>query len=54
MWYFLIGTGVWLGLAASRKETFKDATWQSVVRGLVMGVLLWPLGAIMVFTEDKV
>lgn len=41
--YLLIGLVFWAILSLIRRHTFKGASFMSVVRGFLIGVLLWPI-----------
>jgi RsiW-degrading membrane proteinase PrsW (M82 family) len=41
--YLLIGLVFWAILSFIRRHTFKGATLMGVVRGFLIGVLLWPI-----------
>lgn len=51
--YLLIGVGVYLGVAASHMETFNGASTFSIIKGAVLGFLLWPVGLAIVSYNSK-
>ena len=54
IYYLCIGFGFYLALAITRKETFKNADFFSILRGLIAGLLLWPLGAFVLIAMPEV
>lgn len=51
--YLLFGLGVYTGIACSRLHTFKGASTFSIVKGLILGFLLWPVGLAVVITKQE-
>ena len=45
--YLLIGLGLWLGQSARTYSRFKNSTILSWVRGVALGVFLWPIALIV-------
>ena len=50
--YLAIGLGFYLGISLCRLDSFKDATLVSIVRGFVLGLLFWPIGAVVLVLLD--
>jgi hypothetical protein len=42
--YFTFGAGFYVGLASHKPKAFIDADSASLIRGFLMGVVLWPVG----------
>ncbi len=54
IYYLLIGVGFWMGLSVARLKTFKNASFFSVLKGLLFGILAWPFALIFVYkTYDE-
>jgi hypothetical protein len=47
--YFLFGLGFYTGVALCRRHTFKGSTLCGIARGVVIGILLWPLAIPLVY-----
>lgn len=45
--YLLVGLGVWLAASAANMESFRGASVISILRGLLLGLLLWPIGLVV-------
>ena len=45
--YFAIGLGFYLGVSLCRLHSFKGATIMSILRGFILGLLLWPVGIVL-------
>lgn len=41
--YFSIGVGFYVGVSLCRKHTFKGATVFEILKGLAIGIILWPI-----------
>jgi hypothetical protein len=41
--YLFIGLGFYLGCATCRAAKFKDASIFSILKGLICGVVFWPI-----------
>lgn len=41
--YIIFGAWFYLYMAVTNIHTFKDADYKSILRGLLFGLLLWPL-----------
>ena len=46
--WLLVGFGVYAGMACSRLKTFGRAGCLSILRGILMGVVLWPAALCLV------
>jgi hypothetical protein len=53
MIYIIIGFFIWLTDSLCRINTFKSATKISIVNGLIIGILLWPLALILLGIQAK-
>jgi hypothetical protein len=47
-YYLTFGLGFYTAASLFNLHTFKSATPMSVLRGLLLGVLLWPIGVIVI------
>jgi|GEM_PF-6248037 len=47
--YLLIGLGVYLAASAINRDTFKGASFVSCLRGVLFGLLLWPIGLVVLW-----
>lgn len=45
--YFAFGVGFYLGLAVKDPKGFTDADAASLIRGLLLGIVFWPIGLIV-------
>lgn len=45
--YLAFGLGFYIGLALKNPEGFIKADAASLVRGLIIGILIWPIGVIV-------
>jgi len=52
MVYFAIGLGFYLGVSLCRLDSFKDATVPAILRGFILGLLLWPIGIALLIILD--
>lgn len=52
IYYLMIGFGFYLSAALIRKESFKYASVSSIIRGLVIGIFLWPALVIMLLKDE--
>jgi len=50
--YFIFGLGFYTGVAILKRDTYKDASFGSVARGLIFGVLLWPIAMYVILSDD--
>ena len=48
-YYLLIGVSFYIGVAISRRDSFKNATIWSIIKGLFLGLILWPVGIITLY-----
>jgi hypothetical protein len=57
MWiYLLLGLAFYSGVSLARLETFKKATLYGILRGILLGVFLWPIAAILlvaIYSKEK-
>lgn len=52
--YLTFGLGFYIGLAVNNPDSFRNASVMSIVRGLVLALLLWPLALILLpFVKDR-
>jgi len=51
-YYLLIGIGFYIGLAITRRDTFQKATVWSVIKGILLGILLWPVGIYVAYKSE--
>jgi len=51
--YLLIGLGVYLSAAAIRFSAFNDASTISIIKGIILGILLWPVGLYILYLAGK-
>lgn len=51
--YLLFGLGVYTGVSVSRLSTFKGASTFSIVKGALLGFLLWPVGLAVLVTQQE-
>jgi len=51
--YLMIGVGFYLGLAVCRLNSFRGATFMGILRGAVLGILIWPLAILAVYLYDR-
>lgn len=42
--WFLVGLGVYMGMASCNMDTYEDAEWDEVIMGVVFAFILWPVG----------
>lgn len=42
--WFLLGAGVYMGIASCSMETYEDAEWDEIILGGVFAFILWPAG----------
>jgi len=42
-----MGVGFYTGVALCNKHTFKEADLMSILRGICLGVLIWPVGILI-------
>jgi len=47
--YLYAGVLVYTGAAIARRHTFRNATVASIVRGAVIGILVWPVGLVLLY-----
>jgi len=45
--YFAVGIGFYLGLALKDPKGFINADSAAIIRGLLLGVVFWPIGMIV-------
>ena len=54
--YFTFGLGLYIGLALNNPMSFLDANASGLIRGLILGILLWPICIIirivMILTDE--
>ena len=48
IFYLLIGLGVYMGVAAATPDSFAHATAAGIIRGLLLGVIAWPMAVVIV------
>ncbi len=57
--YFMFGAGMYVGMALNNPMSFLDANAASLIRGLLICFVFWPIGlivkliTIMVGTDEK-
>ena len=51
--YLTIGLGVYLAASAAHSSSFKDASFISIVKGILFGLLLWPIGLVVLYYAGK-
>ena len=49
----MIGIGFYLGVALCRLDSFKGTTVTGFIRGFILGMFLWPIGALLVVLVDR-
>ena len=47
IYYFMFGLGFYIGLACKDPEGFVEANASSLLRGLLLGIVFWPVGLIV-------
>lgn len=45
--YFAFGLGFYIGLAVKDPHGFVDASAAALIRGLLLGIVFWPIGLIV-------
>lgn len=45
--YFAFGIGFYLALAMSNIKSFMDATPADLIRGILVGLIFWPIGLVI-------
>jgi hypothetical protein len=45
--YLVFGIGFYIGAAIKDPQGFSDADAASLIRGLIIGILFWPIGLII-------
>jgi hypothetical protein len=45
--YFTFGLGFYIGLVAKEPEGFVEAKTAALLRGLLLGIVFWPIGLIV-------
>lgn len=55
--YFVFGAGLYTGLTLNNPMSFVDASLASLLRGLLLGFIVWPVGIIvqvvLILTDRK-
>jgi len=51
--YFAIGLWTWFCLSMCRKSTFKGANTISIIKGLAICILIWPIAPFLIDEEDE-
>lgn len=46
--YLAIGLGFYTGVALCRPHTFRGAPVLAIIRGVLFGILLWPLSVVYI------
>jgi uncharacterized membrane protein (DUF373 family) len=52
--YIIFGLGFYLGLAMFARETFYKASVFSIIKGIILGIVLWPIGMIYLWIDEWV
>jgi hypothetical protein len=47
LYYFTFGIGFYIGLALKNPKSFVNANSAAIIRGLLLGVVFWPIGVIL-------
>jgi hypothetical protein len=46
-YYLIFGIGFYIGLALKDTRSFLNANIESILRGLLLGIIFWPIGLII-------
>lgn len=49
--YALFGAGFYIGLALNNPDSFLEASAVSLIRGLLIGFIFWPIGLVVKLFE---
>lgn len=47
VWYFSFGIGFYVGMCVKDPWGFVDASVAAILRGLLLGIVFWPIGLII-------
>jgi len=53
IYYLLVGLGVYLAASASNPNSFKGASLFAIAKGAILGMLLWPIGLVLLYLVSK-
>jgi len=52
-YYLAVGVGVYLSASASHFNSFKNASTVSIIKGILLGLVFWPIGITILYLENN-